>query len=51
MRPTPSACGGKVTSCHLNYLTAQSTNKTKNQIIFVGFGPRDVSFRTYFQST
>jgi hypothetical protein len=35
MRLTPSTCVGKVTSCRLNYRTAQSTNKTKNQMIFV----------------
>jgi hypothetical protein len=29
MRPTPSACGSKVTSCRLNYRTAQSGIQTK----------------------
>jgi hypothetical protein len=50
MRPTPIACGDKVTYCRLNYRTAQCSIKTKNRTIFVGFDPRDVSFRTHFQS-
>jgi hypothetical protein len=51
MRLKPSTCGGRVTSCRLNYCTAQSRNKTKNQIIFLGFGPRGDSSRTHHQST